>query len=242
MRILVLSDIHGNLPALKSVLQDAGSFDQTWCLGDVVGYGPYPNECIQTLRELPNLTCLLGNHDAAVVGMIPLHTFNQDARSSVQWTSAALNNLNRSWLESLPEIEVNDQFTLAHGSPRNPVWEYLLDPGAASINFDYFETDFALVGHTHLPIQFTFTSPHRPARWSVPSPNQELQLKSRAILNPGSVGQPRDHDPRAAYAVLDTELFLWQSRRVAYDVESVKQKILAVNLPERHALRLVEGW
>jgi diadenosine tetraphosphatase ApaH/serine/threonine PP2A family protein phosphatase len=242
MRILVLSDIHGNLPALQAVLLDASPVDQIWCLGDVVGYGPYPNECIQTLSKLPNLICLLGNHDAAVVGIIPLHTFNQDARSSVQWTSAALTNLNRSWLESLPEIEVIDQFTLAHGSPRNPVWEYLLDPGAASINFDYFETDFALVGHTHLPIQFNYSSPHRPARWSVPTPNQENLLKPRAIFNPGSVGQPRDHDPRAAYAMLDTDQLTWQSRRVVYDVQTVQQKILDVNLPERHALRLIEGW
>ena len=242
MRILVLSDIHGNLPALQAVLQDAGPVDRVWCLGDVVGYGPYPNECIQTLLKLPDLVCLLGNHDAAVVGMIPLHTFNQDARASVQWTSAALSHLNRSWLESLPEIEVIDKFTLAHGSPRNPVWEYLLDPGAASINFDYFETDYGLVGHTHLPIQFNFYAAHRPARWSVPTTDQEIQLKPRAIFNPGSVGQPRDHDPRAAYALLDTEALTWQSKRVPYDVEAVQQKILAANLPERHALRLIEGW
>ncbi len=242
MQVLVLSDIHGNLPALQAVLLDAGAVDQVWCLGDVVGYGPYPNECIELLRKQPDLVCLLGNHDAAVIGMIPLQTFNQDARLSVQWTSATLRHSNRAWLESLPEVEVHEPFTLVHGSPRNPVWEYLLDPGAASINFEYFETDYCFVGHTHLPIQFTFTQPHRPARWSIPPVDQETKLKPRVIINPGSVGQPRDHDPRAAYALLDTAGLTVRYKRVKYDIESVQQRILAENLPERHALRLIEGW
>jgi diadenosine tetraphosphatase ApaH/serine/threonine PP2A family protein phosphatase len=242
MRILAFSDVHGNYPALQAVLRDCGPVDQIWCLGDVVGYGPFPNECIQTLREIPNLICLLGNHDAAVVGLIPLHTFNQDARLSVQWASAALSASSTAWLKARSESEVVDRFTLVHGSPRNPLWEYLLDPGSASINFEYFETDFCLVGHTHLPIQFTFSAPHRPAKWLIPQPDQDLKLKPRAILNPGSVGQPRDHDPRASYAIIDTDLLTWQPRRVSYDIDMIRRKIMDVNLPERHALRLIEGW
>lgn len=242
MRVLVFSDIHGNLPALQAVLLAAGPVDQIWCLGDIVGYGPYPNECIQLLRGLPNLTCLLGNHDAAVAGLIPLHTFNLDAKMSVQWTRSSLTSANKAWLEALPEVQVMGQFTLAHGSPRNPIWEYLLDPGTASINFEYFDTDFCLVGHTHMPIQYTFTSPHRPARWIIPAQDQDLKLKPRAILNPGSIGQPRDHDPRSAYAMLDTDDLTWRPCRTTYNIQGVQEKILAANLPERHAIRLSEGW
>jgi diadenosine tetraphosphatase ApaH/serine/threonine PP2A family protein phosphatase len=242
MRVLVLSDVHGNLPALQAVLLDAGPFDQVWCLGDVVGYGPNPNECIRLLRDQPNLVCLLGNHDAAVSGLIPLHTFNLDAKTSVQWTRMALEPDNRRWLESLPEVQVVGQFTLSHGSPRNPIWEYLLDPSTASVSFDHFETDFCLVGHTHMPVQYTFTSSHRPARWSIPPAGQSTLLQPRAILNPGSVGQPRDHDPRTACAILDTEALTWQLRRIPYDVTRVQEDILAAGLPERHAYRLAEGW
>jgi diadenosine tetraphosphatase ApaH/serine/threonine PP2A family protein phosphatase len=241
MRILVISDIHGNYPALEAVLQDAGQVDQTWCLGDVVGYGPFPNECIQALKGLPELTCLMGNHDAAVIGAIPLHTFNQEARLSVQWTRATLSPANKFWLESLPDSQIQGDFTLAHGSPRNPIWEYLLDPSAAAHNFSFFDTYYCLVGHTHLPIIF-FTPPGKPTNWAIPQADQIIKLKPRAILNPGSVGQPRDHDPRAAYAILDTELPTWHLRRVLYDVERVQQGILNASLPERHALRLRDGW
>lgn len=242
MRILVLSDIHGNFPALQAVLEQAGPVDQTWCLGDVVGYGPNPNECIQALRGRENLTCLLGNHDAAVLGAIPLHTFNQDARLTVQWTRAVLTPENKSWLETLPEVKVKGKYTLVHGSPRNPVWEYLLDPNAAAVNFDHFDTSYCFVGHTHLPIHFNFVAADKPARWSIPLPEQAVKLKPRAILNPGSVGQPRDHDPRASYAILDTTKLLWVAQRASYDIETVQERILAASLPERHAIRLTEGW
>lgn len=242
MRILVLSDIHANLPALQAVLHDAGETDQIWCLGDVVGYGPNPNECILLLQKQANLTCMLGNHDAAVLGAIPLHTFNQDARLSVQWTRAVLSLKNKAWLESLPEVKVKGKFTLVHGSPRNPVWEYLLDPGAAAVNFAHFETAYCFVGHTHLPIIFNFNAPEKPARWAIPPNDHAIRLKPRAIINPGSVGQPRDHDPRAAYGILDTTAHTWLSKRIAYDIETVQRHILASNLPERHAVRLTEGW
>jgi len=242
MRVLVFSDIHGNLPALQAVLLAAGPVDQIWCLGDIVGYGPYPNECIQLLRGLPNLTCLLGNHDAAVAGLIPLHTFNLDAKMSVQWTRSSLTPANKAWLEALPEVQVMGQFTLAHGSPRNPIWEYLLDIYNAGDNFNHFETRACLVGHSHLPVAFVQHAESGFVEWFVPPTDAVIQIEERMILNPGSAGQPRDHSPLAAFAIYDPHAGTWQSQRVEYDVTGVQNRILAAGLPARHAERLAQGW
>ncbi len=157
MRILVISDIHANLDAFDAVLQDArGQWDYVWCLGDVVGYGPDPNDCVERLRELPHL-CLAGNHDWAALGRLDLSTFNSDARAAVTWTSAALRPAGRRWLEALPTTFVVGDYTLAHGSPREPIWEYILEPQVAALNFSHFETSFCLVGHTHQPVIYEDT-------------------------------------------------------------------------------------
>ena len=140
MRILIISDIHANLTAFQAVVQDAGKVDAVWCLGDLVGYGPDPNECISLLRTLPELTCLVGNHDAAALGDIDLAAFNRDASLSSQWTRTALSSENLAFLGKLPDKLVIEQVTLAHGSPRNPVWEYLLDTITAASNFEFFNT------------------------------------------------------------------------------------------------------
>jgi predicted phosphodiesterase len=242
MRILVISDIHANLNALNAVLKHAGKVDEIWCLGDVIGYGPDPNECVQRLRELPNFKSVLGNHDAAVLGKIPLTSFNVDARLSIQWTKSTLAAENLAWLETIVEERTTARASLVHGSPRNPIWEYLLDPQTATLAFDYFETKFCFVGHTHLPIAFLYVSLTHPARWVIPQPGELLIPKSRVIINPGSVGQPRDHDPRASYGIFDDENQTWLAQRVEYDIESVQKRIYAAALPERHALRLTEGW
>jgi predicted phosphodiesterase len=152
MRVLVLSDIHANLSALDAVLADAGEFDAVWCLGDLVGYGPEPNECVERIRGLPNLVCLLGNHDAAALGQIDTEVFNTEAKLSVQWTQAHLTPENSEFLRSLPDRVENGFVTMAHGSPRNPVWEYILDGRVARKNFDAFNSSYCLVGHTHLPV------------------------------------------------------------------------------------------
>ncbi len=242
MRILVLSDVHSNLTALEAVLQDAGPVDGVWCLGDLVGYGPDPNECVQRVRGLPNLTCLMGNHDRAALGEIPLSRFNSDARQAVAWTMEALSESSRQFLAALPSMHVNPPFTLAHGSPREPIWEYITDPYIAQRNFDSFKTDFCLVGHSHVQLVFHLEEPdHYPL--PLPPPNgRPFPLRPRMILNPGSVGQPRDMDPRAAYALLDTEALTWEARRVSYDVTEVQLRILESGLPERQAIRLVGGW
>ena len=242
MRVLIISDIHANLPALEAVLGAAGQVDAVWCLGDLVGYGPDPNQCIERIRYLPNLVCLLGNHDAAALERIDIDSFNLEARLSVRWMQSELDENSLAFLADLPERVTMDGITLAHGSPRNPVWEYILDPRTAAGNFDYFETDYCFVGHTHLPIQYLRPDGVDRPQTVLPSPDTVIHLEPRAILNPGSVGQPRDHDPRAAFAIFDPNSNTWEFKRVVYDIASVQKRIIDAGLPQRHAIRLSEGW
>lgn len=238
----MISDIHANLTALEAVLQDAGQVDATWCLGDLIGYGPDPNECVARVRMQPELTCLLGNHDSAALNRIPIETFNQDARRSIEWMQNVMTRESYSFLARLPERIVNQYATLVHGSPRNPVWEYILDLHNANQNMEHFDTPICMVGHTHLPIAYISVNGHSDLRWAVPQENESVHIPSRAILNPGSVGQPRDHDPRASYAIFEPEKSNWEIHRVEYDIRSVQKRIRSADLPMRHALRLVEGW
>ncbi|HEX7974037.1 MAG TPA: metallophosphoesterase family protein [Anaerolineales bacterium] len=242
MRILVISDIHANFTALEAVLADAGDFDAAWCLGDLVGYGPDPNECVSRVRQLPNLKCIIGNHDAAALEQIDTDTFNPEARLAILWTQEILTEASREFLNSLPEQVITAAVTLAHGSPRHPVWEYLLDTRTATINFEYFETPYCFVGHTHLPVMYHLDNKHRSAQLSLPEPNHSLKLTPRAILNPGSAGQPRDSDPRAAYALFEPETNTWDYRRVTYNIPIVQSRMTAVGLPEKHIRRLSAGW
>ena len=242
MQVLILSDIHANLTALEAVLESAGNVDQIWCLGDIVGYGPDPNECIQRLRGLNSTVCIMGNHDAAVCGLIPIEAFNPEAKISIEWTQTVLSSINFEWLKCLPEKVDLENATLAHGSPRIPIWEYLLDAHTAAISFDYFSTDTCFVGHTHLPISFRYTGPQQAAKWSIPTNNQAVPLTGKMIINPGSVGQPRDRDPRAAFGIIDLENRTWTPKRASYNLAEVQNRIMRAELPERHAIRLSEGW
>jgi diadenosine tetraphosphatase ApaH/serine/threonine PP2A family protein phosphatase len=242
MRILVISDIHGNLTALDTVLSAAGDFEATWCLGDLVGYGPNPNEVIERIRNLPGLLCLIGNHDAAALNQIDTGAFNPEARQAVQWTQKNLTETSVYFLRSLPEKLVSSEVTLAHGSPRYPVWEYLLDTRSAQHNFDYFETPFCFVGHTHLPVIYNLDSKESLTQFSIPLPNTIIKLTWRSIVNPGSVGQPRDRDTRAAFAIYDSTENTWEYRRVVYDIGEVQAQMARAGLPERHIQRLSAGW
>jgi len=208
----------------------------------VVGYGPDPNECVERVRDLPNIVCLLGNHDAATIGMIDDITFNPAARMAVQWTRTTLNPENLAYLDRLPEYLRLGDITLAHGSPREPVWEYLLDTRNATENFSYFYTPYCLVGHTHLPTIYTQLDENEYARLIAPTNGIELDLVPRSIINPGSVGQPRDRDPRAAYAILDLDQMKISFHRVAYDIKAVQERMKVAGLPNRHVMRLTEGW
>ncbi|MCU0463521.1 MAG: metallophosphatase family protein [Anaerolineae bacterium] len=241
MRILVISDIHANYTAFETVLKDAqGMWDYVWCLGDVVGYGPDPNDCVEKLRELPHL-CLAGNHDWAALDRLDIRTFNPDARRAVDWTRETLTSDNTHWLEALPVTFVIGDYTLAHASPREPIWEYILETKTASDNFPHFETPYCLVGHTHQPVIYEQVTEYDTTA-TRPNYGKQRHLNGRRqIINPGSVGQPRDTDPRAAYALLDFEKNIWEHRRVPYDVSSVQRRMRQYRMPERLIARLEMG-
>ena len=242
MRILVISDIHANQTALEAVLHAAGEVEAHWCLGDIVGYGPDPNECVERVCSLSNLTCILGNHDAAALNRIDTETFNPEARQAIEWTQSVLTESNRRFLSNLPEIVLKDQVTLVHGSPRHSIWEYLLDTRTAAVNFEYFRTPYCFVGHTHYPVLFQRSEEQPLVRLRTLEPNTTLKLEPRAIVNPGSVGQPRDRDPRASFAIFDSEQDLWEYHRVEYEIPDVQKRMMAAGLPERHISRLSAGW
>lgn len=240
MRILVISDIHSNLTALDTVLKSAGSYDTVWCLGDLVGYGPDPNEVIERVRGLPNLVCIRGNHDAATIGEVDQQTFNHEAGLAISWTKRVLNADSKEYLLSLPEKLIIGEVTLVHGSPRNPVWDYVMDALTAIQMFPYFDTRLCMLGHTHVPAHWKEEEADPTLRPVLDYRKQHIH--SRAILNPGSVGQPRDHDARASFAMFNPDDLTWELRRVNYDIESVQKRIKRSGLPWRHALRLNEGW
>jgi len=243
MRCLVLSDIHSNLEAFETVLDHAGAVDQIWCLGDVVGYGPDPNGCVELLRSRPHL-CIAGNHDWATLGKLDLRDFNPDAREANMWNRKQLTPGNLAYLEDLPESLVEGQFTLIHGSPRHPIWEYVIYASTAEINFDHFETSYCLVGHTHSPVIFVQAEGNGSKVKEIQPPVDEPVAlgPERLILNPGSVGQPRDGDPRASYAILDDEAMTIEYHRVSYPVEETQAKMIEHGLPARLVLRLGYGW
>lgn len=244
MKIIIISDIHANITALDAVLSDAGNFDAAWCLGDLVGYGPDPNECIERVKGLPGMTCVLGNHDAATLGQIDVGAFNPEARAAIEWTRQSLSLSSLNFLRSLPEtlVKEEEEVTLVHGSPRQPVWEYLLDTRTATMNFEFFSTPYCFVGHTHLPVVYSMPDDTRSAHLIVPENFTQTTLVPRTIINPGSVGQPRDRDSRAAYAIFDTNQNTWEFRRVTYDIPAVQERMRNAGLPDRHVQRLAAGW
>jgi predicted phosphodiesterase len=245
MRYLVISDVHGNLAALDAVLADAGmeTIDQVWCLGDVVGYGPCPNECIDRLRGFPDQLCVAGNHDWAAISRISIAEFNPSAQVACRWTSEQLSAENSAFLADLPTRIVEGNFTLVHGSPREPIWEYIIYPSTAQLNFQFFDTQLCFVGHTHAPAIFHEETSTRRFEISIPTPSTPIRIDDeRLIINPGSVGQPRDGDPKAAYMVLDPESKTVEYRRVAYDVASTQRLMMDKGLPESLISRLSFGW
>ena len=244
MRILLVSDIHANLSALDAVIKDAGDFEQIWCLGDVVGYGPEPNECISRLREF-DLICLAGNHDLAVVGNAALWEFTQSAREVIFWTRHWLTTSNHDWLSSLPTtpLAVGHGITLVHASPRDPIWEYMVEREVAKDNLAFIDTPICLNGHSHIPVMFRKPWDGLKVLEEPLRVNSPIRLTSydQVFINPGSVGQPRDEDPRAAYALIDLNEMTLIPRRVQYDFSATQKLMKQAKFPDRLIRRLRFG-
>jgi predicted phosphodiesterase len=243
MRVVILSDIHSNWVALEAVLAAAGAYDELWNLGDTIGYGPCPNECMAAMRERATVM-IAGNHDLACLGLVDLSDFNPEARTANIWNGEQLEAAHRAALEALPPSQrVSDRFLVSHGSPRDPVWEYLLTRTQAQENFNRFEQQVCFIGHSHVPLAFRRAAGERADGPHLPDDGDTLSLRAdtRYIINPGSVGQPRNQDPRAAFAVLDTDADTVTFRRVSYDIALTQQQMRAVSLPEPLALRLQYG-
>ena len=242
LRALIVSDIHSNLEAFQSVIDHAngnGGFHQIWQLGDLVGYGPDPAGCIDLLQEYDHMG-VTGNHDMAAVGRLGLERFNIYAATAVRWTKTQLSDDHKDYLRKLPlRVETND-FTAVHGSPRDPVWEYVVSTYTATANLGHFSTRRCLVGHSHLPFICKFRDTG-PEFLDFPL-NVTIALEDeRCIINPGSVGQPRDGVPTASYAVYDSDAGTITHRRTAYDIPATQQKMRERGLPEYLIDRLAEG-
>ena len=239
MRIAVVSDIHGNLEALDAVLGRIGSVDALWHLGDVVGYGPEPDGVVDRLEAL-GAVGVRGNHDAAASGGTEIEWFNPEARAAMEWTRGVIAESTRAWLAGLPLRRVESGFTLVHGSPRDPMWEYVTSAALARAGLSAISTEHGLHGHTHVPVAFTEVDGRM--RTLVPRAGNTVRLgEGRMLLNPGSVGQPRDGDPRASYLVIDLETATATWGRTVYDIEAVRTKMRAAGLPARLADRLRVG-
>ncbi|MEK7353170.1 MAG: metallophosphoesterase family protein [Chloroflexota bacterium] len=242
MRYAIISDIHANLAAFIAVLDDIkgrGGVDRVWCLGDIVGYGPDPHECIEALRQIDHI-CVAGNHDLAAIGKIGTDEFNPDAAASCHWTARQLSSTDIAYLEKLPLVIEEGGFTLVHGSPRDPIWEYLLTTSLARENFALFTTQFCLVGHSHVPLVFTSEAS---GDYSGRRFLTEISLagKDRMIINPGGVGQPRDGDPQASYAIYDSNNGLITLYRIPYDIQATQKRMEERGLPTSLITRLSYG-
>jgi diadenosine tetraphosphatase ApaH/serine/threonine PP2A family protein phosphatase len=241
MRVAVVSDIHGNIHALEAVLGalEAVRPDELWCLGDLVGYGARPNECCSAIQAGASI-CLAGNHDLAVRGTIDLAEFSGDAGAAAAWTRTVLSDEARAYLDRLEPQGQRADTALFHGSARDPVWEYVLSDEAAITTLALTEEPLVLVGHSHVALQISLNGDT--LEGGLAAAGTELDLRrGRRLLNPGSVGQPRDGDPRAAYLLLDLDARTASFHRVPYDIAQTQQEIREAGLPETLAARLSAG-
>ena len=243
MRYAIVADIHANLAAFTAVLEDIklrGGVDEVWCLGDVVGYGPDPHQCIELLQQY-NHICVAGNHDWGAIGKIDTSDFNPDAAAACHWTAKQLSPEDISYLENLPLVIQRGDFTLVHGSPREPIWEYLLSIGSAKQNFAYFQSQFCLIGHSHVPLVFEYNETGDCSFSESPANSVLTLAENRLIINPGGVGQPRDGDPRASYAIYDDETRCITHYRIPYDIGATQSRMMEYALPKRLVARLSYG-
>jgi len=243
MKYGVFSDIHGNHVALKAVMDFfyKNGVEHFVCCGDIVGYGPQPLECAETLRGLKNLVSVMGNHDAATVGKMDVKWFNPNAAWAIEFARNQLTGQALDFIARMPERVETEHFTVVHGSPRKPLTEYLLSEGQFADNFKNWEVSPCFIGHSHMPLYF------REGDAGVPEtdflkPAVRLPVKGRIMLNPGSVGQPRDGDTRASCGIYDPEQKYFELYRVFYDVEGVQQMMAKLKMPSILSERLSFGF
>jgi predicted phosphodiesterase len=245
MKVAVISDIHANLPALEAVLAeiDKDPPDEIWCLGDVVGYGAQPNECARITAERSDL-CLAGNHDLAALGALDISSFSPAAAEAAVWTQGQLADESRAFLESLEPTGESRDVALYHASPRDPIWEYVLWPDQAGACIASQATRVAMIGHSHVALCFRADDDGDAdaTQGAQATAGTTLDIaEGRWLLNPGSVGQPRDGDPRAAWLILDTDAWSATYARVEYPVEEAARGIIEAGLPEHLGRRLAVG-
>ena len=242
LRVLVLSDIHSNLEALESVIEDAesrGGFQQIWSLGDLVGYGPDPAACLDLLGRYDH-RAVAGNHDLASIGKLSLEAFNEHAAAANRWTATQLSDEHTAYLAGLPlKLEI-DEFTVVHGSPRDPIWEYVISAPAAVASFYHLDTEKCLLGHSHIPF-ICEPRENGVAFLEFPLDSPVSLRDDHMLINPGSVGQPRDGIPTASYAIYDADDSVVYHHRAAYDIPATQEKMREHNLPQLLVDRLADG-
>jgi predicted phosphodiesterase len=242
MRIAIVSDIHGNRHAFEAVLDriEESECEEMWCLGDLVGYGADPDACVELARRHAAV-CLAGNHDLGVIGTLPLEQFSRGAALAAKWTQETIAPETREYLEQLEPSNGDEAVGLYHASPRDPVWEYVLSPLQAELCLDVQEHRVCLIGHSHVALSFS-RFPGAPASGETRGPGETLDLTDgQWLINPGSVGQPRDGDPRAAWLELDLDAWQTVYHRTEYDIAGAAAAIRAARLPDSLAERLSYG-
>jgi predicted phosphodiesterase len=242
MRVAIVSDIHGNRHAFEAVLDsiEGSECQEMWCLGDLVGYGAEPDACVDLARRHASI-CLAGNHDLGVIGTLPLADFSRGAALAAQWTQQTIRTETREFLEALEPQLLDEQIGLYHASPRDPIWEYVLSTLQAELCLDVQNHRVCLVGHSHVALSFV-RPPGSSATGQTRSGGEELEIgMGEWLINPGSVGQPRDGDPRAAWLELDLEQWTAVFHRIDYDIAGAAAAIRAARLPDSLAERLQYG-
>ena len=240
MRVAVISDIHGNYHALETVLAGIADarVDTIWCLGDTVGYGPRPNDCCELVESQAERS-LVGNHDLVVLGELAVSDFNDEAAAAATWTTSVLTDQSRTFLSGLKPFGTADGVELFHASARDPVWEYVLTEEAAHATLELTEAPIVLVGHSHVALALAANGDG--VVGGLAPAGTEVELSGRWLLNPGSVGQPRDGDPRAAWLLLDFDRRFAAFHRVAYPIEKTQSEMRERGLPWALAARLERG-
>ncbi len=245
MKIAVISDIHGNLEALTATLKDiyTRQIEMIICLGDIVGYGPNPNECIHLIMDHAHHT-VMGNHDSAVFNPLMAQDFNENARIAIEWANQELSREARRFLRTLPMVHKDNFFTAVHSTPYDShLWYYISSLEDAKFNFNFFNTQFCFIGHTHIPGLISLNVPKD--ELSIIKAGGPLDLSNlkdnRFIINVGSIGQPRDRNPESCYLTLDTETLEICFPRVPYDIDTYQQKMREIDMPQFLISRVKEG-